>query len=182
MKPQEAKNQYILLRAEGKSYDAIAHELHISKSTCSKWEQELGREIALQKAEQLKSLYESYYMTREARIKKLGGTLENIEDALGAADLTQMQPRELLDYKLKYTAALKEEYIATGAAPMPADLQPAALLEALADLLNRARAGEITTEQASRESMIISNILKAYEQTELKAKLDTLEAAIGGRV
>ena len=81
MKPQEAKNQYILLRAEGKSYDAIAHELHISKSTCSKWEQELGREIALQKAEQLKSLYESYYMTREARIKKLGGTLKNIEDA-----------------------------------------------------------------------------------------------------
>ena len=58
MKPQEAKERYILLRAEGKSYDAIAQELHISKSTCSAWEKELEQAIADRKAEQLEQLYE----------------------------------------------------------------------------------------------------------------------------
>ena len=182
MKPQEAREQFVLLRAAGKSYDAIAKELHMSKSTCSSWERELEQEIAKQKAEQLQSLYDQYFMTRQARIEKLGSTLGNIDDALAAADLSQMQPKELLEYKLKYTAALKEEYISTGSSPLPAELKPAALLEALTDLLNRVRSGEVTQEQAQRESMVISNILRAYEQTELKAKLDTLETAIGGRV
>lgn len=117
-------------------------------------------------------------MKKEARIKQLGGTLANIEDALAAADLTQMQPKELLEYKLKYIAALKEEYTGKAAA-MPTDITPAALLAALQDLLNRVRAGEVTTEQANRESSIISNALRAYEQTELKTKLEALEAALG---
>jgi hypothetical protein len=43
------------------------------------------------------------------------------------------------------------------------------------------RAGEVDTVQANRESMIISNLLKAYEQTELQAKIDALEAIVGGR-
>lgn len=180
MKPQEAKEQYILLRAEGKSQSTIAKELHISKSTCTSWERELEQAIADRKAEQLAILYDSYYMTKEARIKKLGGTLENIENALATADLTQMQPKELLEYKLKYTAALKEEY--TGKAkPLPIEITPEALLRALQDLLNRVRAGEVTTEQANKECAIISNSLKAYEQTELKTKLEALETAIGSR-
>lgn len=178
MKPQEAKENYILLRAEGKSQTAIAQELHISKSTCSKWEKELEQQIAEKKAEQLEQLYDSYYMKKEARIKKLGSTLKSIEDALAAADLTQMQPKELLEYKLKYIAALKEEYTGKAAA-LPTDVTPESLLEALQDLLNRVRVGEVTTEQANRESSIISNALRAYEQTELKKKLEAIEAAIG---
>lgn len=180
MKPQEVKERYILLRAEGKSQTAIAQELHISKSTCTAWEKELEQEIAARKAEQLEQLYNSYYMKKEARIKQLGGTLSNIEDALAAADLTQMQPKELLDFKLKYTAALKEEYTGTAAA-IPAEVTTEAMLEALQDLLNRVRAGEVTTEQANKESTIISNILKAYEQTEIKTKLNALEAVVGSR-
>lgn len=182
MKPQEAKNQYIQLRAEGKSYDTIAQTLNISKSTCSKWEQELGEQIAIYKAEQLNSLYDAFYMKKEARIRQLGGTLERIEDALATADLSQMQPKELLDYKLKYTTALKEEYVTPATAPLPTDIEPSTLLQALTDLLQRVRAGEITTEQADRESRVIANILRAYEQTELKQKLDILEATLGGRV
>ncbi len=52
---------------------------------------------------------------------------------------------------------------------------------AVADLLNRTRAGDITTEQAQRESLILSNLLKAYDSTELKRKLDGLEAIVGSR-
>ena len=45
MKPQEIKKEYVRLRAEGKSYSVIAEQLHISKSTCTKWERELSAQI-----------------------------------------------------------------------------------------------------------------------------------------
>lgn len=182
MKPQEQKDQFVLLRAGGKSYRAIAKELGISKATCSKWEQELQQEIAERKADQLDQLYDSYYMTREARIQKLGDALETIDGALASADLSQLSPDKLLDFKLKYTQALKEEYISTGRAKsLPEEISPAALMDMLKDLLERVRAGEVDTVQANRESMIISNLLKAYEQTELQAKIDALEAIVEGR-
>lgn len=181
LKPQEAKDRFIILRAEGKSYDAIAQELHIAKGTCSAWEQELSQAIAKLKTENLQSLYDAYHMTKEARIKGLGKALEKIDTAIEAADFTGMQPKDLLKSKLEYTAALKEEYVAPAAVPIPEDLQPASLMESLKDLLRRVRAGEVTTEQAHRESMVLSNILKAYEQAELKAKLDTLQAALDAR-
>lgn len=182
MKPQEQKDRFIVMRAEGKSYSSIAKELGISKSTCTDWERKLQEAIADKKAEQLEQLYSSYYMTREARIKKLGGALETIDAAIAQADFSQMPPDKLLDYKLKYTQALKEEYIATGRAKsLPEKIDPAALMDMLKDLLERVMAGEVDTVQANRESMIISNLLKAYDQTELQAKIDALEAIVGGR-
>lgn len=54
------------------------------------------------------------------------------------------------------------------------------IVAALADLLNRVRAGEVTTEQAQKESGILAQLLKAYDTVEVKAKLDELEAIIGG--
>ena len=88
MKPQELKQEYIMLRAEGRSYSYIAQELHISKSTCTKWEQTLGEDIAQLKKEQLNTLYEEYSMKKEGRIRQLGDTLARIEEALQATDLT----------------------------------------------------------------------------------------------
>ena len=111
MKPQETKTEFIKLRAEGKSYSYIAEALHISKSTCTAWETELKDAIAELKQEQLNELYNSYYMTKEARIKKLGETLDEINTALTGRDLSELPPEKLLDFKLKYTEALKEEYI-----------------------------------------------------------------------
>lgn len=182
MKPQEQRDRFIVLRAEGKSYSAISKELGISKSTCTDWERKFEQEIADRKAEQLEQLYSSYFMTKEARIKNLGDTLSQIDGALATADFSDTAPEKLLDYKLKYTQALKEEYIPTERSrAVPEEISPAALMELLRDLLERVRAGEVDTAQANRESMIISNLLKAYEQTELQEKLDALEAMIGGR-
>lgn len=181
MKPQELKNEYIRLRAEGRSYDYIAKELHISKSTCSKWEKTLEAEIAQIKKDELNALYDSYHMKKEDHIKKLGDTLEKVEDALEKADLTEVAPEKLLDYKLKYTDALHKEYTGTEPAFKLGDtIDPTDIVRALGDLLNRVRAGEVTMEQANKESMIISNLLKAYETVEVKAKLDQLEALVGG--
>lgn len=121
-------------------------------------------------------------MVREARIKQLGDTLDEINTALSETDLKDISPEKLLDYKLKYMDALKEEYIELdNGAPLQGDFEAKDILNALGDLLNRLREGSVSKDQASRESLIISNILKAYESTELKEKLEALETIIGGR-
>ena len=182
MKPQELKQEYVRLRAEGRSYDYIAQTLHIAKSTCTAWAKELEADIAVLKREQMAALYESYGMTKEARIKRVGDTLSRIEDALAEVDLSAVAPEKLLDYKLKYIDMLQKEY--TGeAAPIRAGekLEAKDIVAALADLLDRIRAGEVTTDQVSKESAILINLLKAYETTEVKAKLEELQAIVGHR-
>jgi len=183
LKPQETKIEFIRLRAEGRSYSYIADTLHISKSTCTAWERELKNAIAELKQEQLNELYSSYYMTKEARIKKLGDTLDSINTALEGADLSQIPPEKLLEYKLKYMEALKGEYTGSGTPyQFTADkIEPKDIVAALADLLNRVRTGEVTPEQANRESTIIANLLKAYDTVEVKEKLNALESIIESR-
>lgn len=181
MKPAELKKEYIQLRAEGKSYSAICEQLHISKSTCTKWERELSSQIDELKRAELAELCESYGMTKEARIKKLGGTLDKINAALEQADFTAVDTAKLLDYKLRYTEALKGEYIGTKPALEPDSIDAKGIVAALGDLLNRVRAGDVTTEQAQKESGILAQLLRAYDTVEVKAKLDELEAIIGGR-
>lgn len=40
------------------------------------------------------------------------------------------------------------------------------------------RAGEVTSEQANRESSVLNAIMKAYEVGEMKDKLEALEAVL----
>ena len=183
MKPQAQKTEFIRLRAEGRSYSYIADTLHISKGTCTAWERELKEAIADLKQEQLNELYSSYYMTKEARVKKLGETLNGINEALDAVDLKEIPPEKLLDFKLKYTEALKGEYTGSGTPyQFTADkIEPKDIVTALGDLLNRVRTGEVTPEQANRESTVIANLLKAYDTVEVKEKLNALESLIGSR-
>lgn len=182
MKSQETKNRFVQLRAEKKSYSYIAKELGISKSTCTDWERECKDAISQLKAEQLEELYEAYGMSKEARIKGLGETLEKINKALTAVDLEAMPPEKLLDFKLKYTQALKEEYISLNTASVFKGKATAEeILEAVTELYLRVKAGETTTEQAQREMAVLQNLLKAYDTAEIKAKLDALESIIGGR-
>lgn len=182
MKSPEIKTEFIALRAQGKTFEYIAKKLNISKSTCSAWEKELKTAIADLKQEQLNELYDTYYMTKEARIKKLGDILEKIDNTLDQADLTEVPLEKLLDFKLKYTEALKAEYVHTGAVTDFSEQVTAQdILKALGSLLERVQRGEVSQEQANRESAVLANLLKAYDLVEVKAKLDALEAIVGGR-
>ena len=183
MKPQEVKTAFVEMRAQGNSYSKIAEALHISKATCTAWERELKDQIAALKQEQLNELYNNYFMTKEARIRRLGDTLNGINDALAGTDLTELPPEKLLDFKLKYAEALKGEYTSTTTPYQFSErIEPKEILAALGDLLSRIRAGEITTEQASRESLVLGNLLKAYEASETKARIDAIDAIVGGRL
>lgn len=180
MYPQEQKEQFIQMRAAGKSYNAIARDLHIAKGTCVAWQRELATHIDEAKQERLTELYDAYHMGREARIKNLGNTLAAIDEAIVAADFNEVPLSRLLDLKLKYAAALKEEYISAEQPPifMGGDVNGEKIIEALGDLLDRVRKGEVATDQANKEASILSYLLKAYEQAELKAKMDALEMVL----
>ncbi len=110
MKNTEKKLEYVRLRAEGKSYSAIAQELGISKSTCTNWEKEFKADIEAQKDEHMRELFTSYRLTKEARVEELGKTLEGINKALETKNLTELPADKLLELKLKYEKELKTEY------------------------------------------------------------------------
>lgn len=181
MKPAETKTEFIRLRAEGRSYGYISDRLHVSKTTCTTWERDLARQIDDLKKAQLAELCESYGAAKEGRIKRLGETLEKINAALEQTDFTEVDPAKLLDFKLKYMEALKEEYAVTRPTVKMESADAKGVLSALADLLDRVRRGDATAEQAQKESQILAQFLKAYETSEVKAKLDALESILTGR-
>lgn len=177
----EIKQQFILLRAENKSYSQIIKELNISKSSCIKLSKKLNNEIAQAKADRLQSLYNDYFMTKEARIQHLGETLKNIDKALEKADLSSLSPKDLLDYKLKYSQALKEEYIPV-IIDQPIEDNETGFTEILRALLARSRTaidlGGLSTTELSKELLLIEKIHKAEQETaspENKPKEKTYE-------
>lgn len=183
MKDQETRQEFIRLRAEGKSFRYIAEALHIGRATCSAWEKELKQEVDASKQERLEELYDNFAMTKAARVKRLGSTLNRIKDALEEADLAAMPPEKLLDFYLKYAAALKEEYTPAPVTP-PAKSTESELyiiLGSLQALLEKVKAGEVTAEQAAKEQAVINSLLKAYEAVELKKKIDMLESIVGSK-
>lgn len=182
MKTIEDKAKFIQLRAEGRSYAFISSQLNISKSTCSAWENEMSAAITERKGETLEELYDSYGMVKEARIRQLGDTLNGINEAIASMDFSTMAPEKLLDFKLKYLDAMKSEYVKGKAAfSSEEEITPHSIIKALGGLLNRVQAGEVTTEQAQKESIILSNLLKAYDTVEVKAKLEALESILESR-
>lgn len=162
MKPNAKKLDFIRLRAEGKSYRAIEAEIGVSRSTCSEWERELSADIARLRQESLEELYNTYGMAREARIRRLGGTLQRIDEALEAVDFSQLSPERLLDLKLKYTAALREEY--TPMAYTDASGEAKDTLTAIQDLYRRTASGDTTTDQAKTELNILDHMVDGYNR------------------
>lgn len=182
MKPQDMKLDFIRMRAEGLSYDKIAEQLHISKATCTSWEKELKTEINQLQQEALNGLYTSYGMAKEARIRRIGETLQSIDTALASADLTQVAPEKLLDFKLKYAQALKGEF--TGLTPppdFPKGGTPEEIQAAFTDIYQRVRKGEITAEQAGEEIKALTSILQAWTAVQAKERIDAIDAMLGGR-
>lgn len=168
MLSNEIKEQFILLRAENKSYSQIIKELHISKSSCIKLSKKLNSDIAQAKADRLQALYNAYFMTKEARIQHLGETLLKIDRALDKADLSSLSPKDLLDYKLKYSQALKEEYIPV-VMDQPIEDNEEGYTEILKALLARSRTaidlGGLSTTELSKELLLIEKIHKAEKET-----------------
>jgi hypothetical protein len=175
---ENTKQQFVLMRAENKSYTQIMKALPIGKNKCVELNRELSSQIAQQKAENLTSLYNSYYMTKEARIKQLGASLKKIETAIEKADFSGIAPDKLLDLKLKYTQALKAEYTEPAYQVDFEQPTPEAIYSLMLDLLNRVRAGIIDDIQAQKEFTVLCGLQKSYEDIELNNKVEAVKAML----
>lgn len=111
METIETKRRFIELRAKGYSFDKIAKELGKAKQTLLDWSRELDQEIAQAKALELDSLYESYSLYKEARLKTLGEILSKLKKEVDNRDLTDLPTDRLLDLFLKYEGVVKENLV-----------------------------------------------------------------------
>jgi transposase-like protein len=111
METIETKRRFIELRANGYSFDKIAKELGKAKQTLLDWSRDLDQEIAQAKALELDSLYESYSLYKEARLKTLGEILSKLKKEVDKRDLTDLPTDRLLDLFLKYEGVVKESLV-----------------------------------------------------------------------
>lgn len=191
MSRAEQQQEFIRLRAKGWSYRKIAKKLQVSTTTLTSWARDFEQEIASLKAIELEALQESYYMAKESRIRTLGEQLKAIRTELGNRDLSEVSTEKLIELMLKVWTGLKEEYVEPRA--LTEDEQQAlknktgTKLDAgkiagqLQSLLERYRAGQVDQAAARDEIAILQSLLRAYEATELEAKIDRIEAALEGR-
>ena len=95
------KKRFIELRAAGLSFDKIAAELEVSKTTLLKLNRKLAGEIERLKFINFEALAEKYKMLKTARLEALGCLLEKVDSALEAADFSKLSPERLVLLKLK---------------------------------------------------------------------------------
>lgn len=107
----ETKERFIELRAKGYSFDKIAKELGKAKQTLIDWSKELQDEVANRKALELEALYETYYLLKEAKIKKYGSILSKITNELEARDFSNVNTGRLLELYLLYFEKLSQEVV-----------------------------------------------------------------------
>ncbi len=106
----ELKQAFVQYRARGWSLRKIAKKLRVSRSTLSNWQAELEEEIASLKAIELEALFESYYISKEGRIRLLGEQLRRVKAELNRRDLSDIPTDTLMAMLLKLSEALQEEH------------------------------------------------------------------------
>ena len=111
METIELKERFIELRAKGWSFDKTAKELGKAKQTLIDWSKELQDEIANRRALELEALYETYYLLKEAKIKKYGTILSKITDELEGRDFNKVPTGRLLELYLLYFERLSQEIV-----------------------------------------------------------------------
>lgn len=105
----EKQERFIELRAAGLSFDKIAVQLGVSKSTLLKMNRQLAGDIERLKFINFEALAEKYKMLKTARLEALGKLLERVDSALEAADFSELAPERLVILKLKLTDSMKAE-------------------------------------------------------------------------
>jgi transposase len=109
MKSTEQAANFIQLRAEGRSFNAIAKELQVSKQTAINWSKELEEEIATRRAVELEALYEKHNLTKEGRLQRLGSLLKRLQTEVEKRDLSEVPTEKLIALLLKTAEQAEKE-------------------------------------------------------------------------
>jgi hypothetical protein len=109
LKDTKTKEQFVNMRAEGKTYDAITKALNVSKTTLIAWGKELQIDIKNLKTVRLEAMYEQYNITKEARIKLVSEYIDKVRSEIGIRDMSNVSTDKLFDILLKLIEVQNKE-------------------------------------------------------------------------
>lgn len=163
MKQPEKIDQFIILKAQGKSLASIAAALQISKSTAFDWSKQHAEAIKDAQRQRAEELQDLYHREQDEHRQRLKDTLQRIDKALEAKDLEEIPPAQLLRLKLEYLDRLKAEPPEMIPASDFVEYNAAELLQALANILEAIQAGTITAEQSRSALATLEALRKGME-------------------
>lgn len=105
------RETFIELRAEGHSYDSIAHTLGVSRQTLQNWSKDLRVEIENAKAFRLDAVKAKYKMLQVHRVEEFSLVLRKIRQELSRRDLSEVPTDRLLELFLKFNKESRVEDI-----------------------------------------------------------------------
>ena len=91
----DKQNRFLALRAEGKTYDAIAKELQTSKPTLMQWSKLFENEIKDLQFESFLQIKEAYSWSVKTKYETTLKQLNKIDNAILNADLTSSNIKDL---------------------------------------------------------------------------------------
>lgn len=93
------QEKFILLRADGISYDNIAKELHTAKSTLIQWSKLFQDQINELQFYNFIQIKEAYAFSKKAKYETLLQQLQKIDDGILSADISGASVKDLFTIK-----------------------------------------------------------------------------------
>lgn len=101
--------EFLRLRAEGRSYAKIGRVLSVSVTTLKKWGSRHLVEIAEMRAAHLSSFVKGFLMEVEERIVLRAEQISRIRDELADRDLAKVSTEQLLRLELRYLESVRRD-------------------------------------------------------------------------
>ena len=105
----DKQKKFLILRADGLSFDKIVKELKVSKPTLIQWSRLFQEDIQDLQFQDMRDLKEKYQYSKSARYEQLLKHLEKFNKAIDEADLTSATIKDL--HLIKNDILLKLEQI-----------------------------------------------------------------------
>jgi hypothetical protein len=105
----DVKVRFIELRAKGLSFDKISAEISIAKKTLVNWNKRYKAEVEAAKAVELEALLEQHYLLTAQKVAQFGRLIMRLDQELTTRSLADVPTDKLLELRLKYQAAIKDE-------------------------------------------------------------------------
>ncbi len=149
MKDVETKLRCFELRAQGRSYHAIAKEVGVRRQTVADWLNDYAEEFANYKAMELDALREACQMTQHARIERLRARYEQITAELDKRDFSDVPTAKLMELEIKTRTELADALGNRSVCSV--------------DELKRAKANRVGLDEASNKGDNVELLLDADE-------------------
>ena len=109
MKDNETRDRFVELRAQGKSFAAIAEELNVSKPTLIEWSKDMQVQVANLRAVNEEASRERFKLSKEHQLEVLSKQFNAVQVEIEKCDLTELPIDKLYGVMFKLADELREQ-------------------------------------------------------------------------